>query len=255
MEVRAHLPRCRRSWYLGAGALKAGRAGAARARKVQSVLHSQYVMGSVQVMCGVACRRGRSRAGGMQCGWEAESACARRGERRAGMHRFSLECCPSYDLRQQILHMLAIFVRAWRRISSSDIGCRVGCGAVRASASAQARCVAERSSSARRAAAQECRVCGVTHMSRVGVGSFSLVTHMVGGGGKLFALENKFKLSQYSNQQNSKHKRILPSLLPTGTPNRRAPLPTLFNTCIRCRCGWRQDLHMASSPQPQASAG
>ena len=54
--------------------------------------------------------------------------------------------------------MLAIFVRAWRRISSSDIGCRVGCGAVRASAtaSAQARCAAERSSSARRAAAQEC---------------------------------------------------------------------------------------------------
>ena len=78
----------------GQGARRGGRVGAARARMVESIpaLYRSWRW----VMSGEARRRrrGRSRAGGMGCGWEAESACARRGECRAGMAQIGLKCCP-----------------------------------------------------------------------------------------------------------------------------------------------------------------
>ena len=143
----------------GQGARWGRRVGAARARMVESI-PAPYRSWRWW-MCGEARRRGRSRAGGMECGWEVRSACAQRGERRAGMARDLLE--PQAMLVHSFCTLLVhFFVRARWRIPLSDIGCRAGCGAGRASASAQARCVAERSSSAGRVAAQGCDA----HVSR-----------------------------------------------------------------------------------------
>ena len=70
----------------------------------------------------------RVRRGGMECGWEAESACARRGvPRRHGPCWLGLLS----NLRQQILHMVAFFFACAKEdlVVGYRVPCRMRSGA------------------------------------------------------------------------------------------------------------------------------